>query len=189
MCVAASYPSPNDVVFCFSHLFSLLSSVIGTGEYSHHGFWLWHSQRALRSSKASIFVPPRDPSLPPGELLIYWCNQISCFSCVCRNNKVYQVLIFFWLAWNGVDPFSFIYLLWLQGTTVRVEFGDATTTADPSDAPTISRSFPNTYGHPLAHFLRATAKVPDAQIITEFPPIRSISAFTMLMFPRHCCEF
>ncbi|XP_020216623.1 pyrophosphate--fructose 6-phosphate 1-phosphotransferase subunit alpha [Cajanus cajan] len=60
----------------------------------------------------------------------------------------------------------------LQGTTVRVEFGDATTTADPTDALTISRAFPNTYGHPLAHFLRATAKVPDAQIITEFPPIR-----------------
>ncbi|KAJ1394966.1 Pyrophosphate-dependent phosphofructokinase PfpB [Sesbania bispinosa] len=60
----------------------------------------------------------------------------------------------------------------LQGTTVRVEFGDATTTTDPSDAPTISRSFPNTYGHPLAHFLRATAKVPDAQIITEHPPMR-----------------
>ncbi|KAG4908814.1 hypothetical protein JHK84_054723 [Glycine max] len=60
----------------------------------------------------------------------------------------------------------------LQGTTVRVEFGDATTTADPTDALTVCRAFPNTYGHPLAHFLRATAKVPDAQIITEFPPIR-----------------
>ncbi|KAF7829454.1 pyrophosphate--fructose 6-phosphate 1-phosphotransferase subunit alpha [Senna tora] len=60
----------------------------------------------------------------------------------------------------------------LQGTTVRVEYGDATTTADPVDAHTISRSFPHTYGQPLAHFLRATAKVPDAQIITEHPAIR-----------------
>ncbi|XP_028784741.1 pyrophosphate--fructose 6-phosphate 1-phosphotransferase subunit alpha [Neltuma alba] len=60
----------------------------------------------------------------------------------------------------------------LQGTTVRVEFGDTTTTADPVDAHTISRSFPHTYGQPLAHFLRATAKVPDAQIITEHPAIR-----------------
>eukprot|EP00268_Persea_americana_P015715 TRINITY_DN1736_c0_g1_i2.p1 TRINITY_DN1736_c0_g1~~TRINITY_DN1736_c0_g1_i2.p1 ORF type:complete len:387 (-),score=74.99 TRINITY_DN1736_c0_g1_i2:1122-2282(-) len=60
----------------------------------------------------------------------------------------------------------------LQGTTVRVEFGDATTTADPTSAPTISRYFPHTYGQPLAHFLRATAKVPDAQIITEHPPFR-----------------
>ncbi|KAK7407752.1 hypothetical protein VNO78_09804 [Psophocarpus tetragonolobus] len=60
----------------------------------------------------------------------------------------------------------------LQGTTVRVEFGDGTTTADPTDALTISRAFPNTYGYPLAHFLRATAKVPDAQIITEHPPMR-----------------
>ncbi|KAI9073671.1 hypothetical protein K1719_044335 [Acacia pycnantha] len=60
----------------------------------------------------------------------------------------------------------------LEGTTVRVEFGDTTTTADPVDAHTISRSFPHTYGQPLAHFLRATAKVPDAQIITEHPAIR-----------------
>ncbi|KAG8377189.1 hypothetical protein BUALT_Bualt08G0002300 [Buddleja alternifolia] len=60
----------------------------------------------------------------------------------------------------------------LQGTTVRVELGDATTASDPSGAHTISRSFPNTYGQPIAHFLRATAKVPDAQIITEHPAIR-----------------
>ncbi|KAL2499197.1 Pyrophosphate--fructose 6-phosphate 1-phosphotransferase subunit alpha 2 [Abeliophyllum distichum] len=60
----------------------------------------------------------------------------------------------------------------LQGTAVRVEFGDATTASDPSGAHTISRSFPHTYGQPLAHFLRATAKVPDAQIITEHPAIR-----------------
>ncbi|KAF8022461.1 hypothetical protein BT93_F0083 [Corymbia citriodora subsp. variegata] len=60
----------------------------------------------------------------------------------------------------------------LQGTTVRVEFGDATTAADPAGAHTISRSFPHTYGQPLAHFLRATAKVPDAQIITEHPAKR-----------------
>ncbi|XP_038702625.1 pyrophosphate--fructose 6-phosphate 1-phosphotransferase subunit alpha [Tripterygium wilfordii] len=60
----------------------------------------------------------------------------------------------------------------LQGTTVRVEFGDATTAQDPADAHTISRSFPHTYGQPLAHFLRATAKVPDAQIITDHPALR-----------------
>ncbi|GMN34667.1 hypothetical protein TIFTF001_004811 [Ficus carica] len=60
----------------------------------------------------------------------------------------------------------------LQGTTVRVEFGDTTTTLDPTDAHTISRSFPHTYGQPLAHFLRATTKVPDAHIITEHPAKR-----------------
>ncbi|KAI5442960.1 hypothetical protein KIW84_011845 [Lathyrus oleraceus] len=59
-----------------------------------------------------------------------------------------------------------------QGTTVRVEFGDATMTVDPSDEPSISRSYPNTYGHPLAYFLRASAKVSNAQITTEHPPIR-----------------
>nr|GLL45423.1 pyrophosphate--fructose 6-phosphate 1-phosphotransferase subunit alpha [Ipomoea trifida] len=60
----------------------------------------------------------------------------------------------------------------LQGTAVRVEFGDATTAADPSGGHTISRLFPHTFGQPLAHFLRASAKVPDAQIITEHPSIR-----------------
>lgn len=55
---------------------------------------------------------------------------------------------------------------------MRVEFGDATAAADPSGAHTISRSFPHTYGQPLAHFLRATAKVSDAQIISEHPSIR-----------------
>ncbi|XP_039116361.1 pyrophosphate--fructose 6-phosphate 1-phosphotransferase subunit alpha [Dioscorea cayenensis subsp. rotundata] len=60
----------------------------------------------------------------------------------------------------------------LQGTTVRVEFGDSTTPADPAGAHVISQAFPHTYGQPLAHFLRATANVPDAQIITEHPPIR-----------------
>lgn len=59
-----------------------------------------------------------------------------------------------------------------QGTTVRVEFGDATTVADPADAHIIARAFPHNYAQPLAHFLRATAKVPDAQIITEHPAIR-----------------
>lgn len=63
----------------------------------------------------------------------------------------------------------------LQGTAVRVELGDATTAADPTGAHTISRSFPHTYGQPLAHFLRATAKVPEAQIITEHPAIRYLS--------------
>ncbi|EYU36601.1 hypothetical protein ABFS82_14G283500 [Erythranthe guttata] len=60
----------------------------------------------------------------------------------------------------------------LQGTTVRVHFGDATAAADPTGAHTISRSFPLTYGQPLAHFLRSTAKVPDAQIITEHAAVR-----------------
>ncbi|XP_020583951.1 pyrophosphate--fructose 6-phosphate 1-phosphotransferase subunit alpha [Phalaenopsis equestris] len=60
----------------------------------------------------------------------------------------------------------------LEGATVRVEFGDGTTAADPAGAHVISQAFPRTYGQPLAHFLRATSKVPDAHIITEHPPIR-----------------
>ncbi|XP_010270592.1 PREDICTED: pyrophosphate--fructose 6-phosphate 1-phosphotransferase subunit alpha-like [Nelumbo nucifera] len=60
----------------------------------------------------------------------------------------------------------------LQGTTVRVEFGDATTTADPAGSLGIIRAFPHTYGQPLAHFLRPKSQVPDAQIITDHPAIR-----------------
>ncbi|XP_010527650.1 PREDICTED: pyrophosphate--fructose 6-phosphate 1-phosphotransferase subunit alpha-like [Tarenaya hassleriana] len=60
----------------------------------------------------------------------------------------------------------------LQGTTVRVEFGDATTVAEVDSAHIIARAFPNTYGQRLVHFLRATAKVPGAQIITEHQAIR-----------------
>ncbi|KNA06069.1 hypothetical protein SOVF_184560 [Spinacia oleracea] len=60
----------------------------------------------------------------------------------------------------------------LQGTTVRVEYGDLTTAIDHADTHAISRYFPHTFGQPLAHFLRANAKVPDAHIITEHPTIR-----------------
>ncbi|CAD5167432.1 unnamed protein product [Musa acuminata subsp. malaccensis] len=62
--------------------------------------------------------------------------------------------------------------LCLQGTTVRVEFGDTTIAADPADDHAIRQAFPHTSGQPLAHFLRATANVPDAQIIEEHPAIR-----------------
>lgn len=64
---------------------------------------------------------------------------------------------------------------------MRVEFGDTTTAADAADAHTISRSFPHTYGQPLAHFLRATAKVADAHIITEHP-IKRCVRFTFLIY-------
>ncbi|KFK35354.1 hypothetical protein AALP_AA5G273800 [Arabis alpina] len=60
----------------------------------------------------------------------------------------------------------------LQGTTVRVELGDGTTVAEATDSHIMARAFPHTLGQPLAHFLRETAKVSDAQIITELPSIR-----------------
>ncbi|KAL8218358.1 hypothetical protein R6Q57_021731 [Mikania cordata] len=60
----------------------------------------------------------------------------------------------------------------LEGTAVRVEFGDATTAVDISGASAISQSFPHTYGQPLAHFLRDTSNVPSAQIITDHPAIK-----------------
>ncbi|KAJ0988118.1 hypothetical protein J5N97_006474 [Dioscorea zingiberensis] len=60
----------------------------------------------------------------------------------------------------------------LQGIEVRVEFGDQTITSDQTSAHATRQAFPHTYGQPLVHFLRPTAKVPDAQIISEHPPIR-----------------
>ncbi|THU58139.1 hypothetical protein C4D60_Mb03t11030 [Musa balbisiana] len=76
----------------------------------------------------------------------------------------------------------------LQGTTVRVEFGDSTTCADPSSEHVISRAFPHTFGQPLAHFLRATAKVPDAQIITEHPPMRFVNMSSSALINRSDLE-
>ncbi|CAN6896455.1 unnamed protein product [Brassica oleracea] len=60
----------------------------------------------------------------------------------------------------------------LQGTTVRVELGDGTTVSEASDSHIIARAFPHTLGQPLSHFLRETAKVSDAHIITQLPSIR-----------------
>ncbi|CAD6242672.1 unnamed protein product [Miscanthus lutarioriparius] len=60
----------------------------------------------------------------------------------------------------------------LQGTTVRVEYGDAAIAADLAGAHVISHAFPHTYGQPLAHFLRKTAVVPDAKVISEHLAVR-----------------
>jgi len=60
----------------------------------------------------------------------------------------------------------------LQGNTVRVEFGDLTTTADTASAHAISQAFPRTFGQPLAHFVRATTLAPEAQTIHLPHPIR-----------------
>lgn len=83
---------------------------------------------------------------------------------------IFSDVIFTLKYWYLVCPRQYLTYLCTtmvstQGTTVRVEFGDAATAADSAGAHTISRVFPHTYGQPLAHFLRATAKVPDAQII------------------------
>ncbi|KAI3797091.1 hypothetical protein L1987_39782 [Smallanthus sonchifolius] len=80
---------------------------------------------------------------------------------------------------------SSLFLERYDGTSVRVEFGDATTVAS-AGAHAIRQSFPHTYGQRLAHFLRATTKVPGAQIISQHPAMRSstslISAIYMKFF-------
>lgn len=53
-----------------------------------------------------------------------------------------------------------------------MELGDETTVSEASDSHIIARAFPHTLGQPLAHFLRETAKVSDAHIITQLPSIR-----------------
>ncbi|RWV94621.1 hypothetical protein GW17_00042824 [Ensete ventricosum] len=116
------------------------------------------------------------PDLPP-------CLQVSI-----RPLPLILLPVFFLPLWRGLTTFPFVscsvairklvcfpYGDHDQGTTVRVEFGDSTTCADPSSVHVISRAFPHTFGQPLAHFLRATAKVPDAQIITEHPPMRFVN--------------
>ncbi|KAK3155083.1 hypothetical protein QOZ80_2BG0198630 [Eleusine coracana subsp. coracana] len=60
----------------------------------------------------------------------------------------------------------------LQGTTVRVEYGDAAIAADPAGAHVISHAYAHTYGQPLAHFLRKTSIVPEAKVISEHPAVR-----------------
>ena len=55
-----------------------------------------------------------------------------------------------------------------------MEYGDAAIAADPAGAHVISHVFPHTYGQPLAHFLRKTAVVPDAKVISEHLAVRYI---------------
>ncbi|XP_052168609.1 pyrophosphate--fructose 6-phosphate 1-phosphotransferase subunit alpha-like isoform X1 [Oryza glaberrima] len=58
----------------------------------------------------------------------------------------------------------------LQGKAIRVEFGDSTTTIDPTCANMVAQEFPNTFGQPLVHFLKPNKM--DAQANYEHPPIR-----------------
>lgn len=60
-----------------------------------------------------------------------------------------------------------------QGPTVRAEYGDATTTIDPSCANVVAQAFPNTYGQPLVSFV-APADA-EAAAVEERAPIRSTS--------------
>ncbi|GJZ03486.1 phospholipid-transporting ATPase 2-like protein [Tanacetum coccineum] len=83
---------------------------------------------------------------------------------------------------QGAIVSNFVHPSRSQGTTVRVEFGgnvkkvhDATTVVVTTGALyAVSKSFPHTYGQPLAHFLKAAFNVPDAQIISDQPAIRML---------------
>nr|CAB3480754.1 unnamed protein product [Digitaria exilis]CAB3504653.1 unnamed protein product [Digitaria exilis] len=58
----------------------------------------------------------------------------------------------------------------LQGPTVRAEYGDATTTIDPSCAHVVAQAFPNTYGQPLVSFVGPADA--EAAAVEERAPIR-----------------
>ncbi|KAG2642608.1 hypothetical protein PVAP13_2KG193355 [Panicum virgatum] len=60
----------------------------------------------------------------------------------------------------------------LEGTRVRVELGDSTTTIDPKCADIVAQAFPHTFGQKLVHFLEPNTMVSDTQVIEEHPPIR-----------------
>ncbi|KAF8379082.1 hypothetical protein HHK36_028510 [Tetracentron sinense] len=68
----------------------------------------------------------------------------------------------------------------LQGSIVQVEFGEATAVPDISDAQSVRRSFPHTYGKPLVHFLTPSSSVRDAHVIKE--------PLTRYIMP-HCFHF
>lgn len=63
-----------------------------------------------------------------------------------------------------------------------MELGDGTTVAEAADSHTMARAFPHTLGQPLAHFLRETAQVPDAHIITELPSVRCVNLFALYLY-------
>lgn len=63
----------------------------------------------------------------------------------------------------------------VQGKAIRVEFGDSTTTIDPTCANMVVQEFPNTFGQPLVHFLKPNKM--DAQANDEHPPIRFVFLF------------
>ena len=53
---------------------------------------------------------------------------------------------------------------------MRAEYGDATTTIDPSCANVVAQAFPNTFGQPLVSFV-----APADAAAEERPAIRSAS--------------
>uniref|UniRef100_A0A453JVF9 Phosphofructokinase domain-containing protein n=1 Tax=Aegilops tauschii subsp. strangulata TaxID=200361 RepID=A0A453JVF9_AEGTS len=59
-----------------------------------------------------------------------------------------------------------------QGATVRVEYGDATTTIDPTGAHAVAQAFPRTYGQRLVTFLAPDDTAGAGKAVDERPPIR-----------------
>lgn len=86
--------------------------------------------------------------------------------CMCERNEVSLVLI----VTVQFHQHSSVSCLW--GTTVKVEIGDSANIADPSDAQSVCRSFPLTYGEPLVHFLTESSKAPNAHAIRDQATIK-----------------
>ncbi|KAG6472958.1 hypothetical protein ZIOFF_070438 [Zingiber officinale] len=136
----------------------------GGGTNKGNGVGFWGSQGAVGGPEEAGGIPARIAPLPPGIesgliLLLRHCYAISGF-------------LASGVDWMLVTFFGLKFYFKTDGTTVGIEFGNATTCADPSSAHVIGQAFPHTFGQPLAHFLTATAKVPNAQIIPEHPPMR-----------------
>ncbi|KAL6008460.1 hypothetical protein ACLOJK_033971 [Asimina triloba] len=60
----------------------------------------------------------------------------------------------------------------LQGSGVRVELGEATSAADPSDAQAVSQLFPLTFGQPLIHFLNPPKEAANLHPTKDMPLVR-----------------
>lgn len=81
-------------------------------------------------------------------------------ACNLKINAPTDLIIFHWKKFL---------LLSFQGATVKVEYGDATTTIDPTCANVVAQAFPRTYGQPLVSFV---APPPDT-VDKDRAPIRS----------------
>jgi hypothetical protein len=78
--------------------------------------------------------------------------------------------------WKKYVLLQLPFTMYDQGTRIRVEFGDSTTTIDSKCADIIAQAFPNIFGQKLVRFLEphtdTVVSESDAQVIQEHPPIR-----------------
>lgn len=74
---------------------------------------------------------------------------------------------------------------------MRVEYGEATTTIDPTGAHAVAQAFPRTYGQRLVTFLAPDDTAGADKAVDERPPIRSCSTASpgrLMIYPMGICD-